>query len=735
MTSSRRWLVLPFVAACTLLLCGPAVSQDPETKSPKAGQKDAGKLKGKPDDATDRDVADLKKAVADLQAKLTATEKGVGEAKRTAADGTKAATTAAALADAAKQAAESAKAELSDAKKAADEAKQGVEEVKKGAVTSDKVDAAQKSGDTAWMLTASAFVMLMLPGLALFYGGMVRRKNVLATMMHSMGALAVVGLYWVVVGYALAFGPSLIKVNLLGVEDGGLIGWSPDLVFLKGVATDAYLPNGTIPVYVHMMFQGMFAIITPALISGAVAERIRFWPFCLFVVLWVTFVYCPLAHMVWAFDWFANGPTGLEYGEGKNAIGLLGKLGALDFAGGTVVHIAAGLAGLAAVLVLRKRVGYPKAAIHPNSMVLTLLGAGLLWFGWFGFNGGSAGNSTPLAGSAFAATQAAAAAAGLGWMVVEWLLKGKPTALGLASGVVAGLVAVTPASGFVYAWGGVAIGLAAAVGCYFAVALKNRLGYDDSLDAFGVHGVGGFIGAVLTGLFCSTLVNSGGGDGPFSIRWQDARIQALETALIPAAKASADEAEKKKLPAYEDELKKLKEVAEKRAKDGKGPFSQFTIQLKAASFSVVFALVVSLALAGLTQAVTLGNFTTDRQAEVEGLDRTEHGEAGFDFGYATETVALTAAEPRAATYPKGNGRFELEVEGAGGDELLKNWTTLCQPSEAPPDPDFLEVYKHVTTVSGNRFRLRGGDPAAVAARMEKLFKKLIPGKPIKVVRV
>ena len=244
---------------------------------------------------------------------------------------------------------------------------------------------ARQRGDTAWILAASALVMFMVPGLALFYGGMVRRKNVLATMMQSMAELAVVGVYWIVIGYALAFGPSLIKIDMFGVKDGGLIGWSSDLLFLRNIEATKYLGND-IPVYVHVMFQGMFAIITPALISGAIAERIRFWPFCIFMLLWVTFVYCPLAHMVWAFDWFD--PKVLAAKQGGLPIGLLGKMGALDFAGGTVVHIAAGLAGLACVLVLRKRHGYPKQVAHPNSMVLTLLGAGLLWFGWFGFNGG-----------------------------------------------------------------------------------------------------------------------------------------------------------------------------------------------------------------------------------------------------------------------------------------------------------------------------------------------------------
>lgn len=672
MKSSRRWLLVPFVAACAIWLGGPALSQDSETKTKGGQEKPSTK-------ASDAAIVELKKSLSETQKELETSRKELVTFKKEAE---KAAAAALAKAEEASQGVGALRQDLDAKKGPTAEEQKAAEEAKK---TAEAATEAKSKGDTAWMLTSSAFVMIMLPGLALFYGGMVRRKNVLATMMHSMGALAVVGLYWIAVGYALAFGPSIpaLTINLWGVENGGLVGWDPKLLFMQGIDSTMTLPGGTIPVYVHMMFQGMFAIITPALISGAIAERVRFWPFCLFMLLWVTFVYCPLAHMVWAFDWFYTTPLDAAKGAGGSAVGLLGKLGALDFAGGTVVHIAAGMAGLAACLILRKRDGYPKAAIHPNSMVLTLLGAGLLWFGWFGFNGGSATASSPLAGSAFAATQAAAAAAGLMWMIIEWAHKGKPTALGLASGIVAGLVAVTPASGFVYVWGGVAIGVAAAVFCYLAVYVKGELGYDDSLDAFGVHGVGGFVGAVLTGVFCYAAVQSASADGVFA----------------------------------------------------GGSWKQFLIQLKAASFATVFALVLSAVLVVATQALTLGNFTTDKQSETDGLDRTEHGEVGFDLGYATETVTLTASEPKPATFPKGNGRFEVAVEGVQSDELLKNWTALCQPSEAPPDPDFLAIYPHVTTVSGNTFRLRGGDPAALTARMEKLFKKLIPGKPVKAVRV
>jgi ammonium transporter len=518
-----------------------------------------------------------------------------------------------------------------------------------------------RSGDEAWMLTSSALVMLMVPGLALFYGGMVRRKNVLATMMHSMAALAVVGVWWIALGYCLAFGAS----------QGGFIGWSPEkLLFLKGVEANELLANTNITVYTHVMFQGMFAIITPALISGAIAERIRFGPYCLFIILWVTLVYCPLAHWVWAMNWWdaADAGTRMVGWLGKPA--AAGGIGALDFAGGTVVHIAAGLSGLAAILVLRRRLGYPEHAMHPNSMVLTLTGAGLLWFGWFGFNGGSAVASGSLSASAFSATQAAAAAAGLSWMLAEWFHRGKPTALGLASGIVAGLVAVTPASGFVYVWGGLIIGLIAGIACYLAVCLKPTFKYDDSLDAFGVHGVGGFLGAVLTGVFCYQAVNSAGADGLLASRNWD----------------------------------------------------QVIAQVQAAVISVLYCFLASLV---LVKAIDLAfGFVTDPQSETEGLDRTEHGEAGFDLGPALESsVAAALSEPRAALVPpNGQRRFTVIVEGVDDDELIRAWSDLCQAGAQPPAPEFRAVYPYVTTVQRNRFRFRGGDPDGMKDNLQRLLR-------------
>lgn len=341
------------------------------------------------------------------------------------------------------------------------------------------------AGSTAWMLTSSALVLLMVPGLALFYGGMVRRKNVLTTMMMSFVAMAVIGVQWVLVGYALAFGKT----------QGGFIGWDTALVGLSGIDMAKPYSDKGIPELVFVMFQGKFAIITPALISGAIAERMRFRTYLVFTVIWATVVYCPLAHWVWAAD------------------GWLFTRGVLDFAGGTVVHIAAGVSALVLAVMLGPRRDFKRAAILPNNLVLTLTGAGLLWFGWFGFNAGSAvaveHPAGATAGLAFTTTQSAAAAAGLAWMLMERWHHGKVTSLGLASGFVAGLVVVTPAAGHVRPLSAMVMGGVASVVCYWAVQLKNKLGYDDSLDAFGVHGVGGILGALLTGVFCFTPVSGG----------------------------------------------------------------------------------------------------------------------------------------------------------------------------------------------------------------------------------
>ena len=352
----------------------------------------------------------------------------------------------------------------------------------------DKIASAQIAGDTAWVLASSALVMLMTPGLALFYGGMVRKKNVLGTILQSFVALGIITLQWVLIGYSLAFGP----------DKGGMIG---GLEWL-GLANVGLEPNadyaGTIPHQAFMIFQMMFAIITPALISGAFAERMKFSAYLVFITLWAFLVYDPVCHWVWAIN------------------GWIRNTGALDFAGGTVVHITSGVTALAAALVMGKRKGYGTEHMAPHNLTMTLVGAALLWFGWFGFNGGSAVASGALATNAFVVTHIAAAAAALSWMAAEWIQRGKPTALGVASGLVAGLVAITPASGFVGPMSAIVIGLAAGVICYMAVSLvKPMLGYDDSLDAFGVHGVGGAFGALATGLFASKAINSAGNDGFF----------------------------------------------------------------------------------------------------------------------------------------------------------------------------------------------------------------------------
>jgi Amt family ammonium transporter len=344
------------------------------------------------------------------------------------------------------------------------------------------------TGDTAWILISAALVLLMTPGLAFFYGGMVRKKNVLGTIMQSMVMIALISIQWVLFGYSLSFGP----------DQGGIIG-SLAWVGLKGVGMD---PNpdyaATIPHQAFMIYQAMFAIITPALISGAFAERMKFSTFLVFSLLWATLVYNPLAHWVW--------------GVG----GWMRNLGALDFAGGTVVHISSGVSALAAALYMGKRIGYGREPMPPHNLPMTVLGAGILWFGWFGFNGGSALASNGLAVNAFVVTHLAAAAATLTWMAVEWSHRGKPTVLGAVSGAVAGLVVITPASGFVGPISAILIGIGGGFVCYFgAVILKNKLGYDDSLDAFGVHGLGGTFGALATGFFASKAVNSAGNDGLF----------------------------------------------------------------------------------------------------------------------------------------------------------------------------------------------------------------------------
>lgn len=408
------------------------------------------------------------------------------------------------------------------------------------------------TGDTAWMLVSAAFVMLMTPGLALFYGGMVRAKNVLNMLMQSFVALGVVTIVWILWGYSLAFGP--------GGKFIGSLAWFG----LQGVGQ---MPNAdyaaTIPHQVYMLYQMMFAIITPALISGAIAERMKFSTYIVFIVLWVTLVYCPVAHWVW--------------GHG----GWLGGMGALDFAGGTVVHITSGVSALVVAIALGRRrsagSGHEEE-LRPHNLPMTLLGTGLLWFGWFGFNAGSALASGGLAGSAFLATHTAAAVAGVTWIALDCLLHKKPTALGFATGAVAGLVAITPASGFVSPTAAMAIGAIVSLISFFAIQLKHRFHYDDTLDVFGVHGIGGMWGAIATGLFASVAVNAAGANG-----------------LLAG-----------------------------------GGFALLGKQLIAVGVSVGYAALVTFLLLRLLKAVMGLRVTGDE--EDAGLDLALHGEAGYNGG-------------------------------------------------------------------------------------------------------
>jgi ammonium transporter, Amt family len=408
--------------------------------------------------------------------------------------------------------------------------------------TAGKID----TGDTAWMLISTALVMLMTPGLAMFYGGMVRKKNVLGTIMHSFIAIALVSIQWILIGYSLAFGPD-IKGLIGNLDWAGLIG--------VGLTPNMdYAP--TIPHLVFMVYQMMFAVITPALISGAFAERMKFSAFLIFTVVWTTVVYDPVAHWVWG--------TG----------GWLRELGVLDFAGGIVVHATSGFSALAAALYIGKRKGFLRESMPPHNLPLTVLGAGLLWFGWFGFNAGSALTSGALAASAFVTTHTAACAATLSWVVTEWFHRGKPTMFGAATGSIAGLATITPAAGFVGPLAALCIGGVAGVVCYFALNAKTKFGYDDSLDAFGVHGVGGMMGTLMVGLFASLAVNAAGANGMFF-----------------------------------------------------GNAKLFFVQAGAVLLVAVYSFIVSLVLLKLIALVSGLRVNTDH--ETEGLDITQHGEAGY----------------------------------------------------------------------------------------------------------
>ena len=419
---------------------------------------------------------------------------------------------------------------------------------------------ARSAGDNAWMLVSSALVLMMTgPGLALFYGGLVRKKNVLNTMMQSFAMMAVITVLWALVAYSLCFGAGNSFI-------GGL-----SHVFLRGVGAQPDADYAaTIPLQSFMIYQLMFAIITPALISGAFAERMKFSAMLLFMVLWSLIVYSPMAHMVWGKGGLLNASLG-------------GRFPTLDFAGGTVVHVTSGVSALICALYLGRRVGYPKEPMPPHSVVISFIGACLLWVGWFGFNAGSALSAGSLATSAFVATHFGAAAAAIGWMLAEWIRNGKPSALGGISGCVAGLVAITPAAGFVGPMSALAIGLIAGFLCYLMVAVvKARLGYDDSLDAFGVHGAGGTIGALLTGVFATRLIN------PI---FKDAAGAALPSGMID------------------------------------GNFHQIGNQLVAVLIAIVLAVVGTFVILKVVDLVI--GLRVSAEHEVEGLDLTQHGEEGY----------------------------------------------------------------------------------------------------------
>jgi len=360
------------------------------------------------------------------------------------------------------------------------------------------------TGDTAFMLLSAALVMLMTPGLAMFYGGMVRKKNVLGTLMHSFVAIALVSVQWILFGYSLSFGPDVYGII------GGL-----DWIGLRGVGID---PNpdyaSTIPHMAFMIYQAMFAVITPALIAGAFAERMKFSAFLVFTLLWSTIVYDPVAHWVWGMG------------------GWLRNMGTLDFAGGIVVHITSGISALAAALVIGKRKGYLREAMPPHNLPMTVLGAGLLWFGWFGFNAGSALSSGGLSTMAFVITHTAAVTATLVWVIIEWIHRGKPTMFGAATGSIAGLATITPASGFVGPMAAIAIGAAAGAFCYLSLSLKPKLKFDDSLDAFGVHGIGGILGTIGAGLFAQKAINAAGADGLFFGNPRQLVVQLISIAIV-----------------------------------------------------------------------------------------------------------------------------------------------------------------------------------------------------------
>jgi Amt family ammonium transporter len=406
-------------------------------------------------------------------------------------------------------------------------------------------------GTTAWMLTSTALVLLMVPGLAMFYGGLVRTKNVLGTMMHSFVAMAVIGVIWVVCGYSIAFGKNIL---------GGFAGWNSDYFFLRGI--DDTIVKG-VPEYVLAMFQGKFAIIAPALISGALAERVYFRGYITFIILWMLFIYCPLCHWVWASDgWLFNA----------------GAAGVIDLAGGLVIHVSAGFSALVVAIFLGPRHGYPRTPMAPNNLVMTLTGAGLLWVGWFGFNAGSTVHSGLDTARALTMTQVSAASGALTWLIIEAVKFRKATALGFASGILAGLVVITPAAGVVQPIGAIALGAFSAIVCFYALVAKSKIGYDDSLDCFGIHGVGSGLGVIMLSFFI--------------------RESWMQNAAVAAGKTWT-------------------------------MWNQLAIQLMGIGATILFALVCTWGICWIVEKFV--GFRISSESEMAGLDRSIHGEQGYGY--------------------------------------------------------------------------------------------------------
>ncbi len=533
------------------------------------------------------------------------------------------------------------------------------------------------SGDTAWMLVSTALVLMMtVPGLALFYGGLVRNKNVLSTFMHSFFCAALVGVLWVMVGYTLAFGPSL-GGYIGGFEHAGLTSILPAV---GGHSAPAHPLAPTIPHMLFVAYQMTFAIITPALISGAFAERMRFSAFVWIMALWSLLIYAPLAHWVWGGGWIGT------------------KIGAIDFAGGTVVHISSGISALVCAIYLGKRHGYPQEAMPPNNLPFTVMGAGLLWVGWFGFNAGSALASNELTSIAMVNTNTAAAAGALSWMMSERFAGRKPTMLGAASGAVAGLVVITPAAGFVSPASAIAMGLIGGAVCYLAVSVKPRLGYDDALDVVGVHFVGGTLGALLTGVFASAHINP----------------------AIAALTAGGDASAPTSLT---------------------GPLTGGLLSAGPALLgSQAIAVLVTIVFAGLGTWLILAavNLFTRVRAHIKdetlGLDLSQHSERAYVIGGGEGVAAAVLFEPRSASAPPvGGQRFDVVIDNADAARIEDRWRTLCRQSTIDGQPSHAglnAIYPSLLTVRGNVFRFRSPNgaspetPERVRAELERLFANL-----------